>query len=145
MPQSKSKSRRPTRRRPRLKSSRSRNRRASTPSKRGRKRLSATKAIYRVPRKPRRRQRASGASRGGVNLSVARGEKLSTAQGAGLTALGRRRYNAATGSNLKPPAPYPKTEEDRRRKRSFCARMGGVARRAKNGTRARASLRRWNC
>jgi len=85
------------------------------------------------------------ASKKSVSLSVGRGEKKPTSQGAGLTAKGREKYNRATGSNLKAPAPNPKTEADKGRKASFCARMGGVAAKAKNGERARASMRRWNC
>lgn len=84
-------------------------------------------------------------ARKSVSLSVGRGEKLSTKAGAGLTAKGRAKYNAATGSKLKPPAPNPKTEADKGRKASFCARMSAVAAKAKNGERAKASLRRWNC
>jgi hypothetical protein len=80
-----------------------------------------------------------------VSLSVGRGEKLSTKAGAGLTAKGRAKYNAATGSKLKPPAPNPKTDADKGRKASFCARMGSVAAKAKDGERAKASLRRWKC
>lgn len=80
-----------------------------------------------------------------VSLSVGRGEKLPVSQGAGLTAKGRAKYNAATGSNLKAPAPNPKTEADKGRKASFCARMGGVAAKAKDGERARAALKRWKC
>lgn len=80
-----------------------------------------------------------------VSLSVGRGEKLPVSQGAGLTAKGRAKYNAATGSNLKAPAPNPKTEADKGRKASFCARMGGVAAKAKDGERAKAALRRWKC
>ena len=80
-----------------------------------------------------------------VSLSVGRGEKRPTSQGAGLTAKGRAKYNAATGSNLKAPAPNPKTEADKGRKASFCARMGGVAAKAKDGERARAALKRWKC
>jgi len=80
-----------------------------------------------------------------VSLSVGRGEKLSTKEGAGLTAKGRAKYNAATGSKLKPPAPNPKTDADKGRKASFCARMGSVAAKAKDGERAKASLRRWKC
>jgi len=85
------------------------------------------------------------ASKKSVSLSVGRGEKKPTSQGAGLTAKGREKYNQATGSNLKAPAPNPKTEADKGRKASFCARMGGVAAKAKDGERARASMRRWNC
>jgi hypothetical protein len=84
-----------------------------------------------------------------VNLSVKKGEKLPVSKGAGLTAKGRAKYNAATGSHLKPPAPHPKTEKDAARKKSFCARMSGMAgpMKDKNGnpTRKAASLKRWNC
>ena len=80
-----------------------------------------------------------------MSLSIGRGEKRPTSQGAGLTAKGREKYNAATGSNLKPPAPNPKTKADEGRKASFCARMGAVAANAKDGERAKASLKRWKC
>ena len=80
-----------------------------------------------------------------VNLSVKRGEKLPVGKGAGLTAKGRAKYNRATGSKLKPPAPSPKTAADKGRKASFCARMGAVAAKAKDGERAKASLKRWKC
>jgi hypothetical protein len=84
-------------------------------------------------------------ARKGVSLSVGRGEKLPVSKGAGLTAKGRERYNKATGSNLKPPAPNPKTAADKGRKKSFCSRMGAVAAKAKDGERAKAALRRWKC
>ena len=84
-------------------------------------------------------------ARKGVSLSVGRGEKLPVSKGAGLTAKGRARYNAATGSKLKAPAPNPKTKADAGRKASFCARMGGVVAKSKNAERAKASMRRWNC
>lgn len=81
-----------------------------------------------------------------VKLSVGRGEKLSTKQGAGLTAKGRAKYNRATGSNLKAPAPNPKTKADEGRKKSFCARMSGVVAKSKGpAERAKASLKRWKC
>ena len=81
-----------------------------------------------------------------VSLSVGRGEKRSVSQGAGLTAKGRAKYNAATGSNLKAPAPSPKTTADKGRKASFCARMSGVVAKAKGpAERAKASLKRWKC
>jgi hypothetical protein len=81
-----------------------------------------------------------------VNLSVKRGEKLPVSKGAGLTAKGRAKYNRETGSNLKAPAPNPKTKADAGRKKSFCARMAGVVRNAKGpAERAKASLRRWKC
>jgi hypothetical protein len=82
----------------------------------------------------------------GVSLSVGRGEKLSVSRGAGLTAKGRRKYNEATGSKLKAPAPNPKTKKDAGRKASFCARMEGVVKHSKgDAERAKASLKRWKC
>jgi hypothetical protein len=81
-----------------------------------------------------------------VSLSVKKGEKLPVSKGAGLTAKGREKYNAATGSNLKAPAPSPKTKADQGRKDSFCARMEGVVKNAKGpAERAKASLKRWKC
>jgi len=69
-----------------------------------------------------------------VNLSVGRGEKLPASRGAGLTAKGRAKYNAATGSNLKAPT---KTGP---RKKSFCARSEGWT-----GERGKAARQRWGC
>ena len=86
---------------------------------------------------------------GDPRLSVSRGEKLPTSQGAGLTQKGRDKFNRATGSNLKAPAPNPKTKVDAGRKASFCARMSGMPgpKRDEKGelTRKAASLKRWNC
>lgn len=83
------------------------------------------------------------------SLAVGRGEKLSVEEGAGLTAKGRAKYNKATGSNLKAPAPNPKTKADAARRESFCKRMAGNKGPMKdeNGkpTRKAASLKRWNC
>ena len=84
-------------------------------------------------------------ARKSVSLSVGRGEKLPVSKGAGLTAKGRERYNRATGSKLKPPAPTPKTAADKGRKASFCARMAPIAAKAGEGSRAKASMRRWKC
>jgi hypothetical protein len=84
-------------------------------------------------------------ARKGVSLSVGRGEKLPVSKGAGLTAKGRAKYNRATGSKLKPPAPTPKTAADKGRKASFCARMAPIAAKAGEGSRAKASMRRWKC
>jgi len=79
-----------------------------------------------------------------VSLAIGRGEKLPASQGAGLTAKGRAKYNAATGSNLKAPQP-----QGGARKNSFCARMSGVKGPMKdeNGkpTRKAAALKRWKC
>jgi hypothetical protein len=77
---------------------------------------------------------------GGVSLAVGRGEKLSVDKGAGLTAKGRAKYNRETGSNLKAPQPQGGPRRD-----SFCARMSPIARESGKGSRARASMRRWNC
>lgn len=82
--------------------------------------------------------------KGGVSLSIGRGEKLPVSKGAGLTAKGRAKYNAATGSNLKAPQP-----QGGPRKRSFCARMSGMPGPMKDEkgrpTRKAASLKRWKC
>jgi len=75
-----------------------------------------------------------------VSLSVGRGEKLSVKKGAGLTAKGRAKYNKATGSKLKPPAPSPKTKSAKARKKSFCARSAGWT-----GERGKAARKRWKC
>lgn len=70
----------------------------------------------------------------------------------GMSAKGRASYNKATGSNLKPPAPHPKTEKDAARKKSFCARMGGMKKKLTSKETARdpdsrinKSLKAWNC
>jgi len=82
--------------------------------------------------------------KGGVSLAVGRGEKLPVSKGAGLTAKGRAKYNAATGSHLKAPQP-----QGGPRKKSFCARMSGMPGPMKDEkgrpTRKAASLKRWNC
>lgn len=77
---------------------------------------------------------------GGPSLAIGRGEKLPAKEGAGLTAKGRAKYNRETGSNLKAPQPQGGARRD-----SFCARMGPVAEKSEKGSRARASMQRWNC
>jgi hypothetical protein len=83
------------------------------------------------------------------SLSIGRGEKLPVSKGAGLTAKGRAKMNAAMGSNLKAPAPNPKTKADAGRKKSFCSRMGGMPGPMKDEkgrpTRKAAALKRWKC
>jgi hypothetical protein len=69
-----------------------------------------------------------------VKLSVKRGEKLSVARGAGLTARGRAKYNRETGSNLKAPTPTGPRHE------SFCARS-----KSWTGERGKAARARWKC
>ncbi len=62
----------------------------------------------------------------------------------GLNAKGRASYNKATGGNLKAPQP-----EGGPRKKSFCARMGGVKGPMKkpdgSPTRKALALRKWKC
>jgi hypothetical protein len=71
------------------------------------------------------------------------------AEGAGLTAKGRTKYNRETGSNLKAPVTEKNPKGKRAaRRRSFCARMGGMpGPTSKNNklTRKGASLKRWRC
>jgi len=78
--------------------------------------------------------------------TTGKGKTNPTEKGAGMTAKGRAEYNAKNGSNLKAPAPNPKTKKDEGRKKSFCARMEGVVKKAKGpAERAKASLKNWNC
>jgi hypothetical protein len=66
----------------------------------------------------------------------------------GLNAKGRASAKAQ-GMNLKPPAPNPKTDKDKARRKSFCARMSGMPGPMKDEkgkpTRKALSLRAWNC
>jgi len=73
-------------------------------------------------------------------ITVSGGYKLPASKGAGLTAKGRAAINRRTGSNLKAPAPNPKTKADAGRKKSFCARSAGW-----KGERGLAARRRWKC
>ena len=69
----------------------------------------------------------------------------------GLTAAGRKKYNAATGSNLKAPVTgkVKAGSKSAKRRKSFCARMSGVKGPMKkpNGkpTRKALALRKWKC
>ena len=83
------------------------------------------------------KSKKKGAMKG---MTVKGGHKLSTARGAGLNAKGRAAINKKTGSNLKAPAPNPKTKKDAARRKSFCARSRGW-----NGERGKAARKRWNC
>jgi hypothetical protein len=66
----------------------------------------------------------------------------------GLNAKGRASAKRE-GMNLKPPAPNPKTKKDAGRKKSFCARMGGMPGPMQDDkgkpTRKALSLKRWKC
>ena len=69
----------------------------------------------------------------------------------GLNAKGRASAKAQ-GMNLKPPAPNPKTKEDKGRRASFCARMTGMKKKLTSektandpNSRINKSLHAWNC
>jgi hypothetical protein len=71
----------------------------------------------------------------------------------GLNAKGRAKFKRETGANLKPPVTEkpstlnPNSKKAKRRK-SFCARMGGVKGPTSKGgklTPKGAALKRWNC
>jgi len=81
----------------------------------------------------------------------AKGHKSSTG---GLTQKGRDSYNREHGSNLKAPVTTPPSKlkagsKAANRRKSFCARMGGMegAMKKPNGepTRKALALRKWNC
>lgn len=67
----------------------------------------------------------------------------------GLNAAGRAHYKRTEGANLKPPAPNPKNAKDAARRKSFCARMGGMPGPMKDEkgrpTRKALSLKAWDC
>lgn len=67
----------------------------------------------------------------------------------GLNAKGRAHFKRTEGANLKPPAPSPKTDADKGRKKSFCARMSGVKGPMKDEkgrpTRKALALKAWKC
>lgn len=65
---------------------------------------------------------------------------LSIKEGGGMSKRGRDTYNRLNNSNLKPPAPNPKTPKDKARKKSFCARSSGWT-----GERGKAARKRWGC
>jgi hypothetical protein len=84
-------------------------------------------------------------------LEDAKGYKNPTG---GLTQKGRDHYNRTTGSNLKAPVTTPPSKlkagsKPANRRKSFCARMGGMEgpMRKPNGepTRKALALRKWNC
>ena len=81
----------------------------------------------------------------------AKGHKSSTG---GLTQKGRDYYNSQSGGNLKAPVTTPPSKlkagsKAANRRKSFCARMGGMEGSMKkpNGepTRKALALRKWNC
>jgi hypothetical protein len=87
----------------------------------------------------------------GVSLAFSRGEKDPKG---GLTQKGVDKYNRATGGNLKmavttPPSKLKAGSKAANRRKSFCARMGGMPGPMKkpNGepSRKALALRKWNC
>lgn len=84
-----------------------------------------------------KKSKKKGAMKG---VTVKSGGKLSVAQGGGLSKKGRDKINRETGSNLKAPAPNPKTKKDAARRKSFCARS-----RSWKSERGLAARKRWNC
>ena len=68
----------------------------------------------------------------------------------GLNEAGRKHFKRTTGANLKRPVTgkAPKGSKAAARRKSFCARMGGVkGPMFKNGkpTRKNLALRKWKC
>ena len=70
----------------------------------------------------------------------------------GLNQKGRDYYNRTTGSNLKPPVSAEqakKSPKAAKRRKSFCARMGGVPGPMKDAkgkpTRKALALKKWGC
>jgi hypothetical protein len=70
----------------------------------------------------------------------------------GLNQKGRDYYNKTTGSKLKPPVSAKEASKSPKaaaRRKSFCARMGGVAGPMKDEkgrpTRKALALKKWDC
>ena len=69
----------------------------------------------------------------------------------GLNAAGRRYFKRKTGANLKAPVTAKQASKSKTaagRRKSFCARMGGVkGPTSKNGklTRKGLALKKWDC
>ena len=70
----------------------------------------------------------------------------------GLNAKGRASYNRATGGNLKPPAPNPKSKKSKSRKEIFLCKNEGNEEELTSAKTARdqysrinKSLRAWKC
>ena len=81
----------------------------------------------------------------------AKGHKIATEKGAGLTQKGVDAYNKKTGGNLKTAVTgkVKAGSKDAARRKSFCARMGGMKGPMKDDkgrpTRKAMSLKRWKC
>jgi len=84
-----------------------------------------------------------------LSVSMTKADKNPTG---GLSEKGRKKYNRATGSNLKRPVTAKKVKrgsKDAKRRKSFCARMSGVKGPMKDSkgrpTRKALALRKWRC
>lgn len=70
----------------------------------------------------------------------------------GLNAKGREHFKKTTGANLKPPVSAKQASKSPKaagRRKSFCARMGGVSGPMKDDkgkpTRKALALKKWDC
>ena len=87
------------------------------------------------------------------NVSLKIGKHKS--RSGGLTKAGREKINRETGSNLKAPVSAKQAKKSPKaaaRRKSFCARMGGMKKRLTSAKTARdpnsrinKALRKWNC
>ena len=87
-----------------------------------------------------------------ISLSITKGEK---SKSGGLTIKGIKKYNKATGSNLRPAVTTPPSKlkagsKDANRRKSFCARSAGQMAKfpsaAKDpNSRLRLARAKWNC
>jgi len=109
-----------------------------------------------VPVKEEEIQECNGNCSCGCN-EVEEDKKGHKSPSGGLTQKGRDYYNRTTGSNLKapvttPPSKLKKGSKAANRRKSFCARMGGMKKRLTSAKTARdpdsrinKALRKWNC
>lgn len=73
----------------------------------------------------------------------------------GLSEAGRRKYNRATGGNLKPPVSAEQAKKSPKaaaRRKSFCSRMEGLKRKLTSAktandpnSRINKALKKWDC
>lgn len=94
---------------------------------------------------------------GNCHYSVEEDKQGYKSETGGLTQKGRDHYNRTTGSHLKapvttPPSKLKKGSKAANRRKSFCARMGGMKKRLTSAktandpdSRINKALRKWNC
>ena len=93
--------------------------------------------------------------RGDIMASPAWQRKEGKNKQGGLNAKGRASYNKETGGNLKPPVSKEeakKSPTSAARRKSFCARMGGMKKKLTSSktandpnSRINKALRKWDC